>query len=439
MQEVSTSRLRRDLQTLAGDIGERLAGSANEREAADYIAGEFSRAGADVSIEEFPMRERAVNSERMEIYLGDRWESFPASLFSNTPGTDGGTVEAPLVFMESPAEMDRSDLSHLKDKAVLMLGCHIESRPAYRRLIEAGPLFLLMVDIRYPGSTPLADGMFPAYTTGIGAVPMMNVAYQDAWRWRSESAASARLTVAGGMRESVSQNVIADIPGTDPEAGILYMGAHHDTQADSPGADDNATGVLGVLECARLLANRPHRRTLRLISFGCEEQLSVGSAAYVRAHRDEIRQNGKFMFNLDSYGSGLGWNELVVNGPDELVDVIRKSYEPRNIFFRFAANVMPYADHFPFVAAGVPATTWIRYNCTAGRFFHHRPDDDISRVDIPTVADILNAVLPFMADLAERKNLPFPTFIPAAIREGVDEYWDDLFGGWDPRGADLPG
>ncbi len=432
MNEVSPSRLKRDLQTLAGDIGERLAGSSNEREAADYIAEEFTRAGAGVSIEEFSIRERAVKSEFLEIQLGDRWMTFPGSLFSSTPGTGGIPVAAPLVFMESPAEMTRTDLSHLEGKAVLMLGCHIESRQSYQHLIDAGPLFLLVVDIRYPGDTPLADGMFPAYTTAVGAVPMINVAYMDAWRWRSEGATAARITVEGGMRESVSQNVIAEFPGTDADAGTLYMGAHHDTQANSPGADDNATGVIGVLECARLLANRKRHRTIRLISFGCEEQLSVGSAAYVRAHREEISRNGKFMFNLDSYGSGLGWNVLVVNGPAELVEVIRNRYEPRGIFFQFAKDVVPYADHFPFVAAGVPATTWIRYNCTTGRFFHHRPDDDISRVDIDTVTSILNGVVPFMAELADLKALPFPSSIPESIERGVANFWEDLFGGWDP-------
>jgi len=432
MNEVSPSRLKRDLQTLAGDIGERLAGSSNEREAADYIAEEFTRAGAGVSTEEFSIRERAVKSELLEIQLGDRWMTFPGSLFSSTPGTGGIPVAAPLVFMESPAEMTRTDLSHLEGKAVLMLGCHIESRQSYQQLIDAGPLFLLVVDIRYPGDTPLADGMFPAYTTAVGAVPMINVAYMDAWRWRSEGATAARITVEGGMRESVSQNVIAEFPGTDADAGTLYMGAHHDTQANSPGADDNATGVIGILECARLLANRLRRRTIRLISFGCEEQLSVGSAAYVRAHREEISRDGKLMFNLDSYGSGLGWNVLVVNGPPELVEVIRNRYEPRGIFFQFAKDVVPYADHFPFVAAGVPATTWIRHNCTTGRFFHHRPDDDINRVDIDTVTSILNGVVPFMAELADLGALPFPSSIPKSIERGVANFWEDLFGGWDP-------
>jgi Zn-dependent M28 family amino/carboxypeptidase len=47
-----------------------------------------------------------------------------------------------------------------------------------------------------------------------------------------------------------------------------------------------------VLELARLLQPRPRRRTIRLISFGAEEQLSVGSTAYVRAHREETATRG---------------------------------------------------------------------------------------------------------------------------------------------------
>lgn len=72
---------------------------------------------------------------------------------------------------------------------------------------------LLFVDIRYPGATVLADVMFPAYTRTIGALPTVNVAYQDAWRWRMDRATAARLTVEGGMRDSESENVVLDLPG----------------------------------------------------------------------------------------------------------------------------------------------------------------------------------------------------------------------------------
>ena len=98
---------------------------------------------------------------------------------------------------------------------------NVESREAYRRLIAAKPAFLIFVDVRYPGSVPLADGMFPAYTHAIGSVPTVNAAFQDAWAWRQSGADAARLTVVGGMRRSESQNVIAELPGSEPDSGIV--------------------------------------------------------------------------------------------------------------------------------------------------------------------------------------------------------------------------
>ncbi len=428
---VSEKYLNDHLRVLAQDIGVRLSGSPSERQAADYIADQFSRYGGSVCVEEFPMKQRTVASEALEILLDGQWVSFPCSLFSSTPGTDGATVEAPLVFFEAPAEIESRDLGELTGRAVVHLGCHIESRDAYRRLIEAKPAFLLMVDIRYPGAVPLADGMFPAYTRDIGAVPTINVAYLDAWRWKTQGASSARVRVQGGMQESTSQNVIADLPGDGSTDEIVYMGAHHDTQTDSVGADDNATGVAGVLECARVLGQRDRKRAIRIISFGCEEQLSVGSATYVRAHRDELRTNGRFMFNLDSYGSHLGWNVLISNGPAELGGFLSP-------FFRIAGHsavvrseIMPYADHFPFVAAGVPSTTLLRDNCATGRFFHHRSDDEIDKVSMPLMTEILGAVTDCVATLSACEGLPFPNVIPKLQRDQVEVFWEDLFGGWE--------
>ena len=59
-------------------------------------------------------------------------------------------------------------------------------------------------------------------------------------------------------------NAIAIRPGTNPELGNILVSAHFDTVANSPGADDNATGVAVALEIARLLAKYPTERSLQL-------------------------------------------------------------------------------------------------------------------------------------------------------------------------------
>jgi hypothetical protein len=76
-------------------------------------------------------------------------------------------------------------------------------------------------------------------------------------------------------------NLYADHPGTDPQAGMVILGAHYDSVARSPGADDNATGVAAVLEVARLFAPISTRRTLRLVLFDLEETGLEGSTAFV--------------------------------------------------------------------------------------------------------------------------------------------------------------
>ena len=430
MTKIHTSRLTNHLRQLTEQIGVRLAGTDQELAAAEYVADQFRKSRASVSVESFPVQSRDVTEERLEIKIGNSWKTFPCSLFSNTPGTNGQQLEAPIVFFEAPAESTREDLSHLRGKAVVHLGTHIESRTNYQRLIEASPAWLMLVDIRYPGDVPLADGMFPAYTCSLGAVPTVNVAFQHAWDWKVDRATDARLSVQGGMRATESQNVIADFPGQDPTAGMILLGAHHDTQADSVGADDNATGVAGLIELARELACDSRQRTVRLISFGTEEQLSVGSAEYVRHHRGEVEREARLIFNLDSYGSYLGWTELFCNGPSQLQDYLRSYFKSYGLYVRFSDECMPYADHFPFAAAGVPAITMIRQNCIGGRFFHHRPDDDLSRVDASLMARLLDVVLAIVDDLACREILPFDPSIPPSQSPGISKFWQDLFNGW---------
>ena len=432
MLPIEPDHLLRHLRHLTETIGVRLAGGAGEAAAGDYLEREFSAVGARVHREVFPVQTRDVREEQLQVFYDGAWHDAGALAFVNTPGTGGAWREAPLVFFDGPTGYQQADLGAvLRGNIVLHLGCHIESRENYRRMMAAAPAGVLMVDVRYPGAVPLADAIFPTYARACGAVPTLNVAYLEAWRWRERGATRARLRVVGGMRPAESANIVAELPGSDPAAGILYLGGHHDTQADSVGADDNGSATAGLLELARVLAPLPRRRTIRLISFGAEEQLSVGSSIYVRRHHAELAERGRCLFNLDSFGSLLGWNTLWGSGPRELDALLPAYFQKHGQQVRREYGVLPYADHFPFVAAGVPALTLMRFNCTAGRFFHHRPDDDLSRVDPRLMAASLGAVAEFTAAMAVADELPFAATIPDAERAAIAAHWEDLFGGWE--------
>ena len=371
---INATEVERHIKQLAVAIGERLAGSPGEQRAVDYIVDQFKAAGISARTETFPIMQRDVTSQSLEIHTGGAWKACPCSLFSNTPGTDGRMIEAPLAVHDGHGEIDRADLSHLTGKAVLHLASHIESAAHYQRLMSAKPACLLLVDVRYPGTAALADGMFPEYRRRMGAVPTLNVAYQDAWSWIVTKADRARFCVKGGMKPATSTNVIAEIAGAGGagDGPVIFLSAHHDTQADSPGADDNASGVAALLAAAPVIRQMNLNRTVRLISFGAEEQLSVGSTAYVRAHREELAQHGGVVINLDSIGSAMGWFELFLLGTEPLQKLAISRAQSRGIWARASSAAMPYADHFPFAAAGVSGMTLLRPNCAAGRFFHHR-------------------------------------------------------------------
>src|SRR4029077_12029835 len=83
-------------------------------------------------------------------------------------------------------------------------------------------------------------------------------------------------------------NVIAEIPGTDPQIGdeVVLLGAHIDSWHSATGAMDNADAVAELIEAMRILKTLgiAPKRTIRAAIWGGEEQGLLGSKAYVQQH-----------------------------------------------------------------------------------------------------------------------------------------------------------
>ncbi len=90
------------------------------------------------------------------------------------------------------------------------------------------------------------------------------------------------------------KNLILELPATEKDPAnkdtrVLYIGAHYDTithnhetmeftpKNPTPGADDNASGVIAMLELAKHFSKTPHARTLRFVAFDYEEIFFLGS------------------------------------------------------------------------------------------------------------------------------------------------------------------
>src|SRR5688572_19583134 len=78
--------------------------------------------------------------------------------------------------------------------------------------------------------------------------------------------------------DRVYRNLEATLPGTTRPQEVVILGAHYDSARDAPGADDNASGVAGVLELARAFAGARQSRTVRFVFFANEGPPSFPTA-----------------------------------------------------------------------------------------------------------------------------------------------------------------
>ncbi len=166
-------------------------------------------------------------------------------------------------------------------------------------------------------------------------------------------------------------NVIADLVGTEKPDEMVIVCGHLDSWHQATGATDNGTGVCSTMEAARILAAvgaRP-KRTIRFVLWGGEEQGLLGSAAYVRRNRADMK-NVSAVLNHDT---GTNWaNSLSVThamrplfeavlAPVQELAPPQEGHEGPTFTLRSAPTMsggFGGSDHASFLSAGVPAWSW---------------------------------------------------------------------------------
>lgn len=149
-------------------------------------------------------------------------------------------------------------------------------------------------------------------------------------------------------------NLIAEIPGTKKPERIILVGAHYDTVEGTPGADDNATAVAGLLELYRLLSKYKPLRTVRFVAFTLEEPPffssdAMGSMRYAKAC-EKSREPIDFMICLEMLG--FAGRHAKQNYP---LEDMRKYYPP---FGNYLAVVsLPSSSEFAYLWKN----TWNKY------------------------------------------------------------------------------
>ena len=429
-RSASQERQRDHWAHLCSKIGERRAGSAGDRAAADFILAEFRAAGLQaVHAEAFQCN--SVLKSQADIALGTRGKlrRVPARVLAGSPSTSGAhSIETDVVWVEMPEQAPRLLQPSLRGKVIVLFGPTPTRADLHRRLVACQPAAVIHVDDRLPFDWVKDDGIYPVWAKRYGMPPIVTIPYRAAWELRKAGATRARVRIVAELKTRESHNLVGEIPGRQPDLPLVLIGAHHDTQCHNTGADDNASGVVALLALAAQMTRLRPLRTIRFVSFGAEEQLSVGSACYARTHIREMSSFG-VVLNLDSVASPLGHHWIIRAGRKEFGTWLLTGLAKHGLDCVEKSMPMPFADHFPFSAFGVPAVTFMRPNMDSGmRWQHHSSEDNLENVSVVELARVIRAVGGVAGALATSPRWTFSRGVAPEQRAETGRLARELFG-----------
>ena len=241
------------------------------------------------------------------------------------------------------------------------------------------------------------------------------------------------LTINVTRRESPSFNVVGILPGSDPtlKNEAIVIGAHYDHLGLGGqgslaaregqihhGADDNASGVAGLIELARMLSSqRPKpQRTVIFIAFSGEEEGLIGSSYYVN-HPIFPLANTVAMINMDMIGrlkdtklivGGVGtaqeWRPMIDRENTENLTVASTAGVKAAARFSLTLNEDGFgpSDHSSFYSKQVP----VLFFWTGTHEDYHKPSDTADKINYEGEARIVSFAANIIRDIDRNGKRP---------------------------------
>ena len=390
---------------LTTEVGQRLAGTEAEARARDWAVTRLKALGfANVHVEPFDMPVWVRGAETAEVV-----SPFPQKLVLAALGNSGATPDqgltAEVVGFPSLDALKTAPDAQVKGKIVFV----------WHRMMptQDGSSYGTYGPIRFGGAAlaskkgavamlirSIGTDHHRAPHTGVtnwmgGAkpIPAAALSVPDAEQLERMLArgkpVTLRLTLTPRMTGThQSGNVIAEVPGTDPSAGIVLVGGHLDSWDLGTGAIDDAAGVAITTAAAKSILDGPRpKRTVRLVWFGAEEPGGFGGAAYAKAHAGEKHAaTAEADFGGDKV---WGFRASFAQPKSALRDELAAGL---NVIGVEALEGAAHGgtDVGPMVQKGVPV---VDLEQDGTRYFeiHHTPDDTLDKIDPAQLAQAIEA------------------------------------------------
>lgn len=401
---------------LTTEVGQRLAATEAEARARAWAVKKLTALGfKNVHIETYRMPVWVRGAETAEV-LGSAGQKLAIAALGYSGSTGAQPLEAEIAYFPSLADLQAAPAGSLKGKIAFIDHAMVPTQDgsqygyygAVRRAGSSiaatkGAAAVLIRSIgtdyhRNPhtGVTTWAKGVSP-----IAAAALSVPDAEQLVRLVKRGPVKLRLTVTPEFKgEAESGNVIADLPGTDPKAGIIVVGGHLDSWDLGTGAIDDGAGV-AITTAAALQAAKlgQQRRTIRVVWFGAEEVGGFGGEAYAKAHASE-----RHVLAMESdFGADRVWKfeTNLPEGAKAIGDRLEAALYPIGIE-RGRGTAHGGTDVEPILALGV-GTIGLSQNGLRYFDIHHTPDDTLDKID---PAQLRQNVAAWAAMLAIAANAP---------------------------------
>ncbi len=384
----------------------RMGGTEHELQCAKYLQAACAQLGLQARLEPFPIRLYTEHSAKFSV----NGKEIPCKGYYGSPS---GTVTAPLYYL---AGTDAISLEKCRNRIVLVdkgVGYKL-----YDKLTEHGAVGF----ITYNGNIHFPDRDVDQRELSFEIVdqshiPGVNIHISDAVELVRGGGGAATLTLEHTSRLGSSHNLVLDLEGETDETVVIS--AHYDTTALSTGAYDNMSASIALLALAEHYSKTVHRRRIRLVWCGSEERGLLGSVAYCRQHRDELK-NTVLNINLDMLGSLMGEFVAFSCVNEDMLHFLEAFFKKHRIAAS-ARYAIRSSDSNSFVHFGVPAVSFARYAPSGVAPIHTRYDT-VDTVNAKRLREDIEIIAKFTDCISNEAQLPISLEISEKIRGDVAEY-----------------
>ncbi|MFB1064124.1 M28 family peptidase [Natrinema sp. H-ect4] len=396
------------------DVGNRMAGSEGEHEAAELTRDALADVGArDARLESFDIQGWTRGDSA--ITAGDTTQDCIA-----LPRSPSDRVVAPLIDLGYglPADFEERDV----EDAVVMVRSdvpdyydrHLHRREKYYHAVENGAVGFVYRN-HVEGCLP-PTGSVGTDEEPVGEIPAVGVSSEVGSRLaRRFDGESITLSVEADIHPAESQNVRAEL-GPDTDERVLVT-SHVDAHDIAEGAMDNGAGTAMIVEIANALADREGELETRVefVAFGAEEVGLVGST---RAAERIDQESIKAVVNNDGVVRDRTLS-IVTHGFDALRDVANDVADRYDHPIGTVPKLGPHSDHWSFVTWGVPGCHVKSMSDGAGRGWGHTFADTIEKLEPRTLSEQAILLTEYVVALA-REDVTIDHRDPDAIAADLE-------------------